>query len=63
MTSQIEAVLNGTFVPGAYAGNLENGYVDLIYSFAVEDKIPDDLKAEIEELKAGIIAGEIVTLP
>ncbi len=42
VTSQIEAVLNGTFVPGAYAGNLENGYVDLIYSFAVEDKIPDE---------------------
>lgn len=63
VTSQIEAVMNGTFEPGAYAGNLENGYVDLIYSFAVEDMIPDDLKAEIEELKAGIIAGEVVTLP
>jgi len=63
VTSQIEAVMDGTFGPGALAGNLENGYVDLIYSYANEDNISDELKAEIAALKAGIIAGEVVTLP
>jgi basic membrane protein A len=63
VTSQIEAVMNDTFGPGNLAGNLENGYVDLIYSFANEDKIPQDLKDEIAALKAGIIAGEVVTVP
>ena len=63
VTKQIEEVMNGTFGPGNLAGNLENGYVDLIYSFANEDKIPQDLKDEVAELKAGIIAGEIVTVP
>jgi len=63
VTSQIEAVMDGTFGSGSLAGNLENGYVDLIYSYANEDNISDELQAEIAALKAGIIAGEVVTLP
>jgi basic membrane lipoprotein Med (substrate-binding protein (PBP1-ABC) superfamily) len=63
VTAQIEAVYNDTFEGGNLAGNLENGYVDLAYGSVVGDMVPDDLKAEIADLKAGIIAGEIATAP
>ena len=60
---QIKAVMDGTFTGGNFAGDIANGHVDIIYGHAVEDQIPDELKAEIEALKAGIVAGEIVTSP
>jgi basic membrane protein A len=60
---QIEAVMNGEFVGGNLMGTLENGYVGLAYGSVVGALIPDELKAEIEDLTAGIIAGEIATLP
>jgi phosphate/phosphite/phosphonate ABC transporter binding protein len=63
VSSQIEAVYNGTFVGGNLAGTLENGYVGLAYGSVVGDMVPDDLKAEIEDLTAGIIAGDVATLP
>jgi basic membrane protein A len=63
VTAQIEAVMNGTFVGGNLMGTLENGYVDLVYGSVVGALIPDELKAEIEGLAAGIIAGDVATLP
>lgn len=60
---QIKAVMDGAFTGGNFAGDIANGHVDIIYGHAVEDQIPDELKAEIETLKAGIVAGEIVTSP
>jgi basic membrane protein A len=60
---QIKAVMDGTFTAGNLAGDIANGHVDIIYGHAAEDKIPAELKAEIEELKTGIVAGEITTLP
>ncbi len=61
--AQIEAVLNGTFVGGNLLGTLENGYVGLAYGSVVGDSVPAKLKAEIAELAAGIIAGNIATMP
>ena len=61
--AQIEAVLNGTFVGGNLLGTLENGYVGLAYGSVVGDSVPASLKAEIAELAAGIIAGDIATMP
>ncbi|MFV1949456.1 MAG: BMP family ABC transporter substrate-binding protein [Anaerolineales bacterium] len=63
VAAQIEAVMNGEFVGGSLMGTLENGYVGLAYGSVVGALIPDELKAEIEGLTAGIIAGEIATLP
>jgi phosphate/phosphite/phosphonate ABC transporter binding protein len=63
VTAQIEAVLNGTFVGGNLMGTLENGYVGLVYGSVVGALVPDELKAEIDGLTAGIIAGDIATLP
>jgi basic membrane protein A len=44
---------------GTYVGDLANGGVGLAPYHDLEDAIPDDLKAEIEELKEKIISGEI----
>lgn len=63
VAAQIKAVLNGTFVGGNLMGTLENGYTGLAYGSVVGDTIPAELKAEIEDLTAGIIAGEIATMP
>ncbi len=60
----IEKVLNGTFTGGEdYILTLENGGTGLGYGSAWEGKVPDDLKAEIDDLAAKIIAGEIEVLP
>jgi basic membrane protein A len=56
----IQAVMDGTFAGGNYLGTLENGGVGLTYG-GVE--ISADLMAEVDGLAAGIISGEIATLP
>jgi basic membrane protein A len=56
----IEATMEGRFDGcGTYIGDLKNGGVDLAPYHDLEDAVPDDLKAEIEDLKAKIISGEI----
>jgi len=44
---------------GVYVGDLANGGVGLAPYHDLEDQIPDDLKAEVEELAQKIISGEI----
>ena len=44
---------------GVYVGSLENDGVGIAPYHDLEDTIPDDLKAEIEELRQKIISGEI----
>ena len=56
----IQAVMDGTFAGGNYLGTLENGGVGLTYG-GVE--VSADLMAEVDGLAAGIISGEIATLP
>ncbi len=56
-------VVEDRFEAGNWIGTLENGGVGIQYGSAWVDKIPAELKAEIDELKARIIAGEIKTLP
>ena len=63
VAAQIEAVQNDSFVGGNLMGTLENGYVGLAYGSVVGDMVPDDLKAEIEDIQAGIIAGDVATMP
>jgi len=60
----VKQVVDGTFAGGsAYLLTLENKGVGMIYGSAWESKIPADLLAEIEGLKAGIISGETATVP
>ena len=44
---------------GVYIGDLENGGVGLASYHDLESAIPDELKAEIEDLQKKIISGEI----
>ncbi|MEN4011982.1 MAG: BMP family ABC transporter substrate-binding protein [Chloroflexota bacterium] len=55
------AVSEGTFEGGLYVGTLENNGVD-IPEF-LPNRISDELKAELEQVKADIIAGNIQTTP
>lgn len=56
----IEDVVNGEFEGCTnYIGTLENDGVGLAPYHDLESAVPDDLKAEVEELKAAIISGEI----
>lgn len=54
-------VIDGTFKGGVYEGTLENDGVG-IPEF-LPGRISDDLKAELEQVKADIIAGKIKTTP
>jgi basic membrane lipoprotein Med (substrate-binding protein (PBP1-ABC) superfamily)/ABC-type amino acid transport substrate-binding protein len=60
VTEKVEEVMNDEFTPGLFTGTILNEHVDIIYGHKVEDKIPADLKAEIEQLKADIASGEVV---
>ncbi|MBM3120986.1 MAG: BMP family ABC transporter substrate-binding protein [Chloroflexi bacterium] len=55
----IKAGVDGTFTGAQFIGNLENGRVSMDVGSAWMDKVPADLMAEIEALKAKIISGEV----
>ncbi len=60
----IKQVIDGTFKGGGiYQLNLENNGVGLQYGSTWADKVPADLKAEVEGLIPGIISGDIPTMP
>lgn len=55
----IEATMNGSFEGGLTVGTLENGGVGLAPYHDMDGIVPDDLKAEVEALREGIISGAI----
>ncbi len=55
----VQAAAEGTFEGGLYMGTLENGGVDIAPYHEFEDDVPQELKDAIDELRAGIIAGDI----
>ena len=55
----IETTMNGDFHGGVLVGGLENGGVGLAPFHDMEAMVPDTLKAELEALRADIIAGTI----
>ena len=57
----IAAVVNGTFKGGTYVGTLKNNGVGIAPFHDFDGKVPASLKAEIEQLKADIIAGKVST--
>jgi basic membrane protein A len=56
-----DAIAAGIFKGDTYFGTLETGEVDLAPYYELESLIPDQIKAEMEQLKADIIAGKIQT--
>ena len=57
----IKMAVEGTFEGGTYVGTLSNGGVGIAPFHEFDDDVPDDLKAELEQVKQGIIDGTIDT--
>ncbi len=57
----IKAVVEGRFKGGTYVGTLANNGVGIAPFHDFEDDVPAELKAELEEVRQGIINGEIST--
>lgn len=55
----IQSVADGTFTGGLYWGTLAMGAVDIAPFHEFEDDVPDWLKEELEQVRQGIISGEI----
>lgn len=51
----IESIVNGTFKPVSYYGNMADGYVDLA---PMSDLVSPEAKAKVEEVQAKMEAGE-----
>jgi basic membrane protein A len=58
----VNAAAEGTFEGGVYSGTLENDGVELAPFNEFDDQISDELKAELEEIRTGIIDGSIPTV-
>ena len=52
-------VINGTFSGGTVVNTMATGGIDLAPYHDFDSLVPGDLKSEIEDLKAQIIAGEL----
>ncbi|NIM95185.1 MAG: BMP family ABC transporter substrate-binding protein [Anaerolineales bacterium] len=59
----IQEVLEDTFEGGLYIGTLENDGVGLAPFHALDHLVSDELKTELEQVKADIIVGDINTQP
>jgi basic membrane protein A len=59
----IKAVVDGTFAGGLTVGTMENGGVALAEFHNLDSMVSAEVKAELETIKAGIIAGTIQTSP
>lgn len=55
----IISVVEDKFDNSQYIGTLENGGTSLAPFHEFEDKVPDDVKSELEQIKADIISGKI----
>jgi len=59
----VKSVLDGTFTGGVTVGTLTNGGVGLAEFHALDSMVSAELKAELEQVKADIVAGTIKTKP
>jgi len=55
----VKSVIDGTFTGGKFVGKLENKGVGLAPFHEFEDEISEELRAEVADLEAKLIAGEI----
>ena len=56
-------MIDGTFAGGVTVGTLENGGVGLAPFHDLDSAVPAELKAELDQVKADIIAGTVKTSP
>ncbi|MGD2161501.1 MAG: BMP family ABC transporter substrate-binding protein [Anaerolineales bacterium] len=59
----IEDVINGTFEGGVVVGTLENDGVGLAPFHDLDSMVSDELKAELDEVSAQLVAGELSAVP
>jgi len=59
----IQAAIDGTFAGGVTVGTLANGGVGLADFHELDSMVSAELKAELEQVRADIIAGNITTHP
>ena len=59
----IKAVQDGTFEGGVTVGTLDNGGVGLAPFHDLEAMVPAELVAELDAVKADIVAGKVATAP
>ncbi len=59
----IQAAMGDAFAGGVIVGTLENGGVGLAPFHDLESMVPAELIAELEEVKAKIISGELSAIP
>ena len=59
----IQSAMEGTFEGGVTVGTLENGGVGLASFHDLDSLVPQEVKDALEEVKAGIIAGDIKASP
>ena len=57
------AIVDGSFAGGLYVGTLENDGVGIAPFHSFEDEVPAEVKDAVEDLRAGIIAGDISVDP
>jgi basic membrane protein A len=58
-----KAIFDNTFTGGDHIGTLENGGVSLAPFYNLDVLVSSSVKAELEQIKADIIAGKIKTNP
>jgi basic membrane protein A len=56
-------VANDEFSGGVFLGTMENGGVDITEFGQLDSMVSSDLKAELDDVRAAIIAGELQTSP
>jgi basic membrane protein A and related proteins len=59
----VRAIVGGTFTGGTHIGTLENGEVGLAPFHSLDRLVSAKVRADLEQIKAGIVAGEIKTKP
>jgi basic membrane protein A len=59
----IQSVLDGSFAGGVTLGNLENGGVGLAPFHDMDSSVPDEVKAELQDVAAKLVSGELAALP
>jgi WD40 repeat protein/basic membrane lipoprotein Med (substrate-binding protein (PBP1-ABC) superfamily)/DNA-binding SARP family transcriptional activator len=59
----VGSIIDGTFRGGAHIGTLESGEISLSPFYELDGQIQPRIRAEMEQIKADIISGQIETKP
>ena len=59
----VQSVLDGSYAGGVTVGTLENGGVGLAPFHDMDSSVSAELKAELEDVAAKLISGELAALP